>query len=163
MKVDWDTWQPTIRATLLFVTQEDRVLLIRKKRGLGQGKINGPGGKIDPGETPLQGAVREVEEELCIRVNPASCEEMGVLRFQFIDGLAIHCVVFRASEYEGEPTETPEATPHWFTFDAIPYHEMWADDPHWLPRALRGERFQGDYLFDGETMLEMNLRWEIRG
>lgn len=39
-------------ATLMFVIDEARgeVLLIRKKRGLGAGKINGPGGKIDPGK-----------------------------------------------------------------------------------------------------------------
>ena len=39
-----------------------QVLLIRKKRGLGAGKINGPGGKLDPGETFAQTAVREVQE-----------------------------------------------------------------------------------------------------
>jgi mutator protein MutT len=68
------------------------VLLIHKKRGLGAGKINGPGGKIEPGETPVQAAVREAEEEL--RITPVDVEEMGTLRFQFVDGLAIHCVVF---------------------------------------------------------------------
>ena len=36
----------------MFIIDEAKreVLLIRKKRGLGAGKINGPGGKIDPGE-----------------------------------------------------------------------------------------------------------------
>ncbi len=50
---DWNNWEPGLRATLMFIVDEAReeVLLIRKKRGLGAGKINGPGGKIDPGET----------------------------------------------------------------------------------------------------------------
>ena len=49
--IDWPNWQPEIVCTLMFVTRGDEVLLIRKKRGLGAGKINGPGGKVDPGET----------------------------------------------------------------------------------------------------------------
>ncbi|HYF35152.1 MAG TPA: NUDIX domain-containing protein, partial [Prosthecobacter sp.] len=57
---DWRAWQPAIRATLMFIIDEarDEVLLIRKKRGLGAGKINGPGGKIDPGESSIECAVR---------------------------------------------------------------------------------------------------------
>ena len=68
---DWTTWTPTLRATLLFLVKDGQVLLIRKKRGLGAGKINGPGGKIDPGETPEQCAVRETQEELGITVTHA--------------------------------------------------------------------------------------------
>ena len=64
--VDWETWEPTTRATLLFVIRDDEVLLIHKKRGIGAGKINGPGGKIDPGETAHGAAVRETQEELLI-------------------------------------------------------------------------------------------------
>ena len=49
--VDWDNWTAKMRSMLVFVRREDEVLLIRKKRGLGEGKINGPGGKVDEGET----------------------------------------------------------------------------------------------------------------
>ena len=62
--IDWDTWQPEEVATLMFIIQGDSVLLIRKKRGLGAGKINGPGGKVEGDETPLDCAIRETEEEL---------------------------------------------------------------------------------------------------
>ncbi len=159
MSVDWDHWTPNMYANLLFVIEGDRVLLIRKKRGLGQGKVNGPGGKLEPGEDALTSAVREIEEELVIRVPPEACEEMGLLRFQFVDGLALHCVVFRALTYEGTPTETDEAVPLWFGLDELPFEEMWADDRHWLRRMLGGERFRGDFLFEGETMQEMELVW----
>ena len=64
--VDWERWEPRQRATLLFVVRRDEILLIHKKRGLGAGKINGPGGRLEPGETPLACAIREVEEELCV-------------------------------------------------------------------------------------------------
>ena len=38
---DWATWQPRVRANLLFIVRENKILLIRKKRGFGAGKING--------------------------------------------------------------------------------------------------------------------------
>ncbi len=160
MQVDWDNWQPSVLTNLLFVTEKGRVLLIRKKRGLGQGKINGPGGKLHPGEDALTAAVREVEEELRIQVRPEDCEQRGVLRFQFVDGLALHCVVFHADRYQGRPSETEEAIPHWFAYAEIPFAEMWADDQYWLPRMLQGDQFEGDFLFDGETIVEMQVRWK---
>lgn len=36
----------------MFVVRGGEILLIEKKRGHGAGKVNGPGGKIDPGESP---------------------------------------------------------------------------------------------------------------
>jgi hypothetical protein len=56
--IDWDNWQAEMFATLLFIVKKDQVLLIRKKRGLGAGKVNGPGGKIDVGETPMACATK---------------------------------------------------------------------------------------------------------
>jgi len=107
----WECWQPTMRASLCFVRKEGKILMIRKKRGLGAGKINGPGGRLEPGETPLQAAIRETEEELL--VTPLQLSERGELHFQFTDGLALHCVVFSAEGCLGEPKETDEAIPHW--------------------------------------------------
>ena len=77
--IDWKNWQPVVRATLMFVIQDGEILLIHKKRGFGQGKINGPGGKLEPGETPLECAIRETQEELCI--TPTGVEKAGELHF----------------------------------------------------------------------------------
>ena len=78
--VNWATWKPKETATLCFVRQGTRVLMIRKKRGLGAGKINGVGGRLEPGETPETGIVREAEEELLLSAEGASGEKPGVER-----------------------------------------------------------------------------------
>ena len=154
---DWAHWQPTMRATLLFVRRGDEVLLIRKKRGLGAGKINGPGGRIDPGETAAECAVREVREELGITaLDPV---QRGELHFQFVDGLALYCAVFTSTRFEGEPIETDEAIPRWTNIGAIPYEEMWADDRCWLPGMLAGGNFRAWFDFDGEAMLSERVEW----
>lgn len=154
--VDWATWTPQQVATLLFVVQDGQILLIRKKRGLGAGKVNGPGGRLDPGETPWQAAIRETQEEL--RITPVQVRAVGELSFQFVDGLSIHVYVFLADGFEGQPTETEEAIPLWVGLGDIPYDEMWSDDRMWLPLALAGETFEGRFLFDKDTMLDHRLK-----
>lgn len=155
--MDWTLWKPTDRANLCFIVKEGRVLLILKKRGLGAGKINAPGGKLEPGETPLQAAVRETQEE--VGVTPLHLEERGYLRFQFTDGYALGCSVFVAHDLEGEPISTDEADPMWVGLDAVPYENMWADDREWLPSVLAGGSFTGSFLFEGEKMLEKDVRF----
>ena len=153
--IDWTAWVPQMHATLLFIFQGDEVLLIRKKRGLGAGKINGPGGKIDPGETPEQCAIRETQEELGVR--GAGLTDLGLLRFQFTDGLGLLCHVFRADSFTGEAVETDEAVPLWTRLDAIPYDEMWADDRMWFHHLIARRRFTGNFEFDGDTMLSCEV------
>jgi 8-oxo-dGTP diphosphatase len=145
--VDWANWISQERATLLFVIRHGHILLIHKKRGLGAGKIIGPGGRLDPGESALQSAIREAQEEL--KITPTGVRQCGELSFQFVDGLSICVYVFTAQDCEGEPQETDEAAPLWIAVEQIPYDHMWADDRVWFPLMLAGQRFQGRFLFDG--------------
>ena len=166
----WQEWKPTALTCLCFIRRGEEVLLIRKKRGIGAGKINGPGGHLEPGETALEAAVREVEEEL--RVTPLDLQMMGELSFQFVDeatgvpqqfedGIsgALHTVVFLAEDHQGDPQETAEAIPYWIHQTKIPFHEMWEDDQYWLPGMLEGKMFKGFFRFDGDKMLSNYLKW----
>jgi len=154
-QINWKDWKPDQSATLMFVIKDRQVLLIRKKRGLGAGKINGPGGRIDPGETAEAGAVREAQEEL--HITPTGVQFAGELFFHFADGFKLHGFVFRADNFTGTPTETDEALPIWTPIDRIPFHEMWADDEYWFPALLARRNFVGRFLFDGDAMLGFQL------
>lgn len=158
--IDWHYWVPEIRATLMFVVQGFEVLLIEKQRGIGAGKINGPGGKIDPGETPLESAVRETQEEL--HITPREPRKMGELFFAMTDLPDIHCHVFTARSFEGVPTATAEAIPRWTRLDRVPYELMWEDDRHWLPMLLEDDRtFMGRFLFEGERIEWMDVKFDV--
>ncbi|MDR2463270.1 MAG: 8-oxo-dGTP diphosphatase [Verrucomicrobiales bacterium] len=158
MTPDWSTWSPTERAALCFIVSGGRILLIHKKRGLGAGKVNGPGGRLEPDETPLSAAIRETREE--VGVTPTGLREAGALSFQFCDGYALFCTVFRADGMTGELCETDEALPFWSPLAEIPYAQMWADDALWLPLLVKEIPFRGRFVFDGEKMLfhEVKLR-----
>ena len=153
--IDWANWQPEEVATLMFVIRDGSVLLIRKKRGLGAGKINGPGGRLEENESPLECAIRETNEELLI--NPLEVRAAGELFFHAEDMPRIHGHVFVATDFEGTPTETDEAIPHWFRFEDIPFEEMWDDDVLWLPRVLNGESVQGYFTFVEETLIDYKV------
>ena len=154
-EINWATWTPEEVATLMFVIQEGSVLLIRKKRGLGAGKINGPGGRLEGNETPKECAIRETQEELLI--NPINVRSAGELFFHAEDMPRVHGHVFVATDFEGTPSETDEAIPHWFLFDNIPFDEMWDDDRLWLPRVLKGESVRGYFTFIEETLLDHEI------
>lgn len=61
--------------------------------------------------------------------------------------------VFSVAGYSGEPTESDEMAPQWFSHADVPYHQMWADDPHWWPHFLAGRKFRGLFAFADTTRL----------
>lgn len=144
-------------ATLCYPIRGDEILLIRKKRGLGEGKLVGPGGKVEDGETPREAAVREVQEE--VRVSVENPTKVGEFEFVFEEQSEMFVHVFRAEEFSGTPQETEEANPGWFDVDEMPYDEMWEDDELWMPSLLSGETFSGWFRFDedGDEMVEEKL------
>ena len=129
-----------------------------KKRGFGAGRWNGFGGKVEAGETIEVAAKRETEEECGIVIT--EMEKVGIHEFEFEnargDILEVH--VFRVDTWTGEPRETEEMRPQWFTTDAIPYDEMWPDDIHWVPVFLTGKKFRTKFLFgEGDAILETEV------
>jgi len=54
------------QATLCYIFRDDEILLGLKKRGFGNNKYNGFGGKVKPAENIKESAVRELKEEIDI-------------------------------------------------------------------------------------------------
>jgi 8-oxo-dGTP diphosphatase len=153
--INWKQWKPKEDAVLCFIVSAGKIMLIHKKTGLGKGKINGPGGRIEPNESPKNAAIRETEEE--IGLTPLHPELVAELSFIFTDGYSLHGYVFMTSDYTGTPIETREAKPFWQNLDAIPYDKMWADDRLWLPKTLGGKMIRGKFIFDGDTIVSHEI------
>ena len=126
-----------------------QVLLGRKKMGLGAGNIVGLGGKLEPGETPRQAAVREIEEESGLRVAEADLSPRGILTYLFPHREAWSQVshVFVCADWVGVPGESDELNPEWFEVDSLPVDEMWDDARHWLPGVLAGIPVRATFTF----------------
>lgn len=152
---DWTGWVPIDRATSVYLVRDGHVLLIRKKRGLGLGKVTAPGGKIDGAESALECAAREVREE--VGLTPTALQDRGCLNFQFLSGYSIGVHLFVAGDWTGELRESAEASPFWVAFDEIPYGEMWEDDRIWLADVLRGHRVSGRLLFDADRLVDHEI------
>lgn len=144
--------------TLCIVCEKDKVLLGMKKRGFGEGRWNGFGGKIQKGESIEEAMKRELKEEAGII--PRSFEKKALFEFHFKDNLEyLEVHVFYISSFEGKPQETEEMKPQWFSQKELPFDQMWADDMYWLPLFLEGKTLRGRFFFqDQDTLLDYALK-----
>ena len=91
--------------SLVFIRKATEILLGLKKRGLGEGKWNGFGGKVEPGETIVEGAIRELKEECGLHAT--DLKKIGVLEFEFEGNEILFEVhVFETYKYCGEVIES---------------------------------------------------------
>ena len=139
-----------IRRTLLFLKSGDQLLLAMKKRGFGEGKWNGVGGKLEPGESLEDALVRECVEEIGVR--PTAWQPVAALDFvqeaETDDPWHMFVYAYVAHAWEGEPSESEEMRPRWFHIEDLPYGDMWDDDEFWLPYVLDHKKVSGKFTFD---------------
>lgn len=154
-----NTGKSPSQRTLCFLIKENQVLLAKKKKGFGEGKWLGIGGKVEANETVEEAMIRESQEE--IGVTPTSYKQVAVLNFQFPckPDWSQQVAVFLTDEWEGEPEESEEMLPKWLTPEEIPYDSMWSDAIHWLPKVLEGLTFKADFIFnpDNKTLKEVKF------
>ncbi|MBI4458412.1 8-oxo-dGTP diphosphatase [Candidatus Uhrbacteria bacterium] len=144
--------------TLCVVRRGNQVLLGFKKRGFLAGKWNGFGGKVQPGETVLAAAARELKEEAGISCR--SFVHRGIVCFhEEVPNTVFEMHVFEGTDIEGEPVESEEMRPQWFPVAVLPYEGMSPDDKHWMPVFFTGNKFRGDFYYDGTP--EGLLRHEL--
>lgn len=142
------------KTTICFCLKGDQVLLAMKKRGFGAGKWNGYGGKLESGESPKTGAVRELQEESGLIVQEEKLEQLAVILFKFEEVPLFECHVFSTREWMGDLAETEEMRPEWYQISKLPFGDMWAADTKWIPMVLSGEKIKAEvnYSSDGKVV-----------
>ena len=150
-----------IRATICEIIRDNKILLQYKAAGkFGEGKWNGPGGKIKADETPVKGVIREVKEETGLTI--LDPEFNGLIDFYFGEKPEPDwtAYIFRVTEFVGDLLPNEEGELRWFGLEDIPYEDMWQDDAYWLPSFIEGKRVEGAFWYnEGGTEL---VRHELR-
>jgi len=146
-------------ATLGIITRENEILLGMKRGGseIGDGTLNGPGGKQELGETILECLVRETEEEVGIILDPAKAEKTAVITFYSggIPDFEVH--VYRTSSFIGEPHATKSMIPSWYDTEDLPVHRMLESDRAWFSKAVRGEKFRANVYYREKAKGFLNI------
>lgn len=142
--------------------REDEVLLGEKLTGLGKGKIVGPGGKQEPGESPIDTALREVAEEVGLIVQPEALRPIARITYPFAGRaeLSQRSHAFMARQWSGELRASAEIDATWWPLSSLPLNRMWSDATLWLPRALAGEFVEATFeIGPGDEVLSQSLAW----
>jgi 8-oxo-dGTP diphosphatase len=128
------------------------VLLGRKKDGFGAGNVVGLGGHVDPGENPRTAAAREVGEEADVTVTESDLSERATVIFRFParSKWDQRVTVFISESWQGEPKESDEIAPEWYSAEALPLDLMWDDASYWLQRVLNDEHLDADIVFNDD-------------
>lgn len=151
-------------ATLVFLVKRSEgvireICLAMKKRGFGKGRWNGVGGKVDgEHETIEEAARRETHEEIGVEI--ADLDKRAELFFYFphntVWNQMVH--VYFTEAWSVEPAESEEMNPHWFSIDELPFHDMWPDDPFWLPEVIAGSKVKARFSFgEGDSILDKEV------
>jgi mutator protein MutT len=159
---------PELRdSTLVFLIKRDQteisqICLAMKKRGFGEGRWNGVGGKVDARETIEQAAKREALEEIGVELK--QYQKAAELAFSFPHNpdwdQLVH--VYLCEDWAGEPVETEEMRPQWYDAAGLPFGQMWPDDPYWLPDVLKGKKVKAEFVFgEGDVIIEKKIRTMI--
>jgi 8-oxo-dGTP diphosphatase len=125
-----------IPRTLVFITREDKVLLLRgsAKKRIWANKYNGIGGHIERDEDIYSAARREVIEETGLDVE--NLRLVGLINIDGDQPTGIMLFVFAAESRSGEPIPSEEGTLEWIERDKITQVDLVEDLPTILPRAI---------------------------
>jgi len=159
--------------TLGFVKRGDEILLLNRNKKPWKGAWNGIGGKIQPGETPLEGMIREMIEETGIAEAAIRICDKGILTWSNFDALGLGLYLFLIEvdpDYVYEtPIKTREGILDWKPIAWINDNEnegIAKNIPRFLPTLLdKPERYHYHCIFENALLqsVSIELLEEIAG
>lgn len=119
--------------TFLFEPKLDSVWLIEKQKPEWQkGCLNGIGGKIEDGETPMECAIRELKEEAGVTIQVLV--ELGLMKGTNNDGSPFEVYVFTGITAERLTTQEDEQI-HSYSIGAVKKHFKYIENVPMLIEA----------------------------
>jgi 8-oxo-dGTP diphosphatase len=124
-----------VRVTAAILQEDGKVFIARRKGGKNlAGKWEFPGGKIEAGETPEDSLVRELAEELDMRVSVGSF----LCRTTFTEGpIDLELLAYRVTRLGGGPVLREHDAAAWVEPSALPTYDL-ADSDRRVVEKLFG-------------------------
>jgi 8-oxo-dGTP diphosphatase len=153
-------------ATLCYLRHAGNTLMvhrIKKANDIHEGKWNGLGGKLEPGETPEECAIREIYEESGLRA--LNLQYKGLLTFPlFAHEEDWYAFVFLVTEFDGELIDSPEGRLRWVPDADLLALNLWEGDRVFLPWLERPGIFSGKFSYaDGKLLSHSMTHYDATG
>ncbi|RMF40669.1 MAG: 8-oxo-dGTP diphosphatase [Anaerolineae bacterium] len=136
-------------ATLCYLRANEHTLMlhrIKKANDMHQGKWNGLGGKLEPGESPEECVIREVYEESGLRIQHPRLH--GVITFPAFDALDDWYVfVFTATQFEGSLIDSREGVLRWIPDTELLDLPLWEGDRIFIPWLSQERFFSAKFVY----------------
>ena len=146
-------------ATLCYLKMDGKTLMIhriKKENDMHQGKWNGLGGKLNPGESPEDCVIREVHEESGLIISDPLMK--GFLTFpRFANEEDWYAFVFVARKIEGQLIESDEGVLKWIDDEQLLNLELWEGDLIFLPWLERPGIFSGKFIYREGKLVEHSV------
>ncbi len=142
--------------TLCYLRKDGKTLMvhrIKKPNDMHQGKWNGLGGKLEPGEAPEECARREIYEESGLRVKELKYK--GLLTFPgFANEEDWYAFVFVATDFEGNLIDSPEGTLRWVDDKDLLNLNLWEGDRLFIPWLDRADFFSAKLIYRDGCLID---------
>ena len=138
--------------TLCLVCRDGEVLLQNRVKKDWQGYTL-PGGHIEPGESIVEGTVREIREETGLTIlNPRLC---GIKQFP-IEGGRYLVILFKTDSFIGDLRDSDEGTVEWVKLEELDRYPTVSDLKELMDVMLRDDLCEFQYVIEnGEWMAKL--------
>jgi phosphatase NudJ len=160
-----ERWKPSVTVAAI-IELDGRYLLVEEHTAEGL-RLNNPAGHLDPGESPLQGVVREALEETARHFVPQALLGLYMSRFQRAstgEDVTYLRIAFCGSVGEPEPNralDEPIVRTLWMTADEVRASVARHRSPlllRCIEDHLAGKRFGLDFVYTDATVTQPELR-----
>ena len=130
-----------------------RILILDRKKEDWPG-VTFPGGHVEPGESFVESAIREVYEETGLTIeNPILC---GIKQFQEDDSPRYMVLLFKTNKFTGEIKNSPEGQVYWIERNDLKNYNLSIDFEAMV------EIFEKDQLSEFYYYKNQDQDWEYK-